>query len=76
MRSVSMARDEKKGPEDAKPRERNLGKPEAGPAARTETPPPAGPHADPALTDRNRTPGAGTLPDPEGEGDEGASITG
>jgi hypothetical protein len=28
--------------------------------------PPAGPHADPDLTDLSKTPGAGTLPDPEG----------
>jgi hypothetical protein len=29
--------------------------------------PPAGPHADPDLTEESRTPGAGALPDPEGE---------
>ncbi|KQT57469.1 MULTISPECIES: hypothetical protein [unclassified Aureimonas] len=27
--------------------------------------PAAGPHANPALTDKERTPGAGTLPDPD-----------
>jgi hypothetical protein len=37
--------------------------------------PPAGPHADPALTDEEATPGAGTLPPPDGEPGGGGSVS-
>lgn len=37
-----------------------------------ETLPPAGPHATPELTDKEKTPGTGSLPDDtDGEGDVG-----
>lgn len=42
-----------------------------GPGAGT---PPAGPHADPALTNPDATPGAGTLPEPGAEGDADAGA--
>ncbi len=37
--------------------------------------PSAGPHADPALTNEEATPGAGTLPDPDGESGDGGSVS-
>lgn len=41
----------------------------------TGKPPPAGPHADPSLTNEEATPGAGTLPDPDGEPDNGGAVS-
>jgi hypothetical protein len=38
-------------------------------------PPPAGPHADPSLTNDEATPGAGTLPPPDGEPGDGGSVS-
>ncbi|GGF66471.1 hypothetical protein GCM10007301_27730 [Azorhizobium oxalatiphilum] len=35
------------------------------PAHKPGKPPAAGPHAKPELTDSSKTPGSGTLPDPE-----------
>jgi hypothetical protein len=50
--------------------------PESSPnKGEVEKRPPAGPHADPALTNEEATPGAGTLPDPNGEPGEGGSVS-
>lgn len=38
-------------------------------------PPPAGPHADPSLINEEATPGAGTLPPPDGEPNGGGSVS-
>ena len=35
---------------------------------------PAGPHASPDLTDKNKTPGAGTLPEPGGDNETDAAT--
>lgn len=46
-----------------------------GRAESARKPPPAGPHADPSLTNEEATPGAGTLPPPDGEPNGGGSVS-
>jgi hypothetical protein len=50
-------------------------KPASTPGLKPDTPPAAGPHASPKLTDPEKTPGAGSLPDPK-RPHEGDATTG
>ncbi|MBA4790619.1 MAG: hypothetical protein H2042_13050 [Rhizobiales bacterium] len=50
-------------------------KPASTPSLKPDTPPAAGPHASPKLTDPEKTPGAGSLPDPQ-RPHEGDATTG
>ncbi|MFL5220981.1 MAG: hypothetical protein ACJ8DO_20225 [Microvirga sp.] len=57
------------------PKDRNPEKPSGSSGELTSELPPAGPHADPALTNPDATPGAGTLT-PAGGHDEVDSTSG
>ncbi|MEP9355616.1 hypothetical protein ABLE93_18715 [Xanthobacter sp. KR7-65] len=65
-RKAAPAKPEQEAPES------NPGKPDAAEKA-TKEEPAAGPHARPGLTDNERTPGAGALPDPDEPKDQDAT---